>query len=202
MRCTLTRRHRAGAPDPGADGHRGARLAALASLSGLLIADLYRDTAKGVREAKAADLVTFFLAVPALALGLWGVRSGSAIGRMLTIGTLAYLAYSYAIYAFSVVINPMTPVHIAVLGLSTWGALLMAADLRDATFAGVEGVAMPRRTTGGFLLVVAGLFLVFWSAQIAGAITSGTLPPSISDLHLPTTPVYALDLAFALRCWR
>ncbi|MCY7417403.1 MAG: hypothetical protein LH650_02705 [Chloroflexi bacterium] len=173
-------------------------LATLASMSGLLIADLYRDTAEGVRQAKAADLVTLFLAVPALALGLWTARSGSAIGRMLTIGTLAYLAYSYAIYAYSVIINPMTPVHIAVLGLSTWAALLMASDLRHATYAGVEGVALPRRTTGGFLLVVAGLFLVFWSAQIAGAITSGTLPASNSCLNLPTTPVYALDLAFAL----
>jgi|GEM_PF-996388 len=173
-------------------------LATLASVSGLVVADLYRDTAEYVRQAKAADLVTLFLAVPALSVGLWKIRTGSDIARVLTIGTLAYLAYSYAIYAFSVVINPMTPVHIAILGLATWAALLMVASLQDETLATVEGVSLPRRTSGGFLVIVALLFMVFWSAQIAGVITSGTLLASISDLDLPTNPVYALDLAFAL----
>lgn len=39
---------------------------------------------------------------------------------------------------------------------------------------------------------------MLWLGQIAGAITSGRLPTAISDLDLPTSVVYALDLAFAL----
>jgi len=116
----------------------------------------------------------------------------------LTIGALGYLAYSYAIFAFSVVIDPMTPAHIAILGLAAWAVLLMAFRMKDATLDGLQDVQLPRRTTSGFLLVVAALFLLFWLGQIAGAIASGALPPSISDLRLPTSPVYALDLAFAL----
>jgi hypothetical protein len=45
---------------------------------------------------------------------------------------------------------------------------------------------------------VAVLFALLWLSQIAGAITSGQLPTSVSDLNLPTSAVYVLDLAFAL----
>jgi len=80
-----------------------------------VVSGLYRDTAEGVRQARATDFVTLLVAVPALALGLWRARRGSAGGRMVAIAALGYLAYSYAIFAFSVVINPLTPVHIAIL---------------------------------------------------------------------------------------
>ncbi len=116
-------RHRSRVRVAPADGHTRSGRTALCAVPA------------GVRQAKAADLVTLFLAVPALALGLWKIRTGSDIARVLTIGTLAYLAYSYAIYAFSVVINPMTPVHIAILGLAIWAALLMVASLRDEPLA-------------------------------------------------------------------
>ena len=39
---------------------------------------------------------------------------------------------------------------------------------------------------------------MLWLSQIAGAITSGRLPAAVSDLGLPTSPVYSLDLAFAV----
>jgi hypothetical protein len=159
-------------------------LAAVAAAAGLLVSGLYRDTAEGVRQARAADLVTLLVAVPALALGLWRARQGSAGGRLVAIAALGYLAYSYAIFAFSVVINPLTPVHIAILD--------------DATVDRASMFRLPRRTTGGFLILVAVLFALLWLSQIAGAITSGQLPTSVSDLNLPTSAVYVLDLAFAL----
>ena len=173
-------------------------LAGVAAATGLLVSGLYRDTAEMVREARAADLVTLAVAVPVLGLGLWRTRSGSARARLVVIGALGYLSYSYAIFAFSVVINPMTPVHIAILGLATWSFVLGIFALDQATVDRVSEIRLPRRTAGGFLIVVVVLFALLWLGQIAGAITSGELPASISDLNLPTNAVYALDLAFAL----
>lgn len=170
----------------------------VAASVGLVVAGLYRDNAEMVRQARAADLVTLFVVAPLLGLGLWRAWSGSSAGRLVAMGALGYLAYSYAIYAFSVVVNPMTPVHIAILGLSTWSIGLSASALDGAAIARESHLRLPRRTTGGFLLLVAALFAMLWLGQIAGAVTSGTLPPAIGDLGVPTTPVYALDLAFAL----
>ncbi len=173
-------------------------LATVASVAGVLASGLYRDVEEGIRQARATDVVTLILAVPALGLGLWRARTGSAAGRAVVVGALGYLAYSYAIYAFSVVINPMTPAHIAILGLATWSLMLMAFRIDDVTLHGAQRARLPRRITAGFLLIVAGLFALLWSGTIAGAISSGTLPAGVSDLGLPTSPVYALDIAFAL----
>ncbi len=173
-------------------------LAGVAAATGLLVSGLYRDTAEMVREARAADLVTLVVAVPALGLGLWRARSGSARARLIAIGVLGYLSYSYAIFAFSVVINPLTPVHIAILGLAGWSFVLTIFGLNQPTLDRASRIRMPRRTAGSFVIVVAVLFALLWLGQIAGAISSGKLPASISDLNLPTNAVYALDLAFAL----
>ena len=173
-------------------------LAAAAAAAGFLASGLYRDTDEGIRQARATDLVTLIFAVPALGLGLWRARAGSAGGRLVAVAALGYLAYSYAIYAFSVVINPMTPVHIAILGIATWSLVLTLFGLDNATVDLASRFRLSRRTTGGFLIAVAGLFAMVWLSQIAGAITSGRLPSAVSDLGLPTSPVYALDLAFAI----
>lgn len=173
-------------------------LAGVAGATGVLVSGLYQDTAEMVREARAADLVTLAVAVPALGLGLWRAHSGSARARLIAIGALGYLSYSYAIYAFSVVINPLTPVHIAILGLAAWSFVLAIFAFDQATLDRASRIRLPRRTAGGFLFVVVVLFALLWLGQIAGAITSGQLPASVADLNLPTNPVYALDLAFAL----
>ncbi len=173
-------------------------LAAVAAAAGLLVSGLYRDTAEMVREARAADLVTLAVAVPVLGLSLWRARSGSAGARLVALGALGYMSYSYAIFAFSVVINPLTPVHIGILGLATWSFVLAGFRLDQATVDRASRMRLSRRVAGAFLMVVVVLFALLWLGQIAGAITSGELPASISDLNLPTNAVYALDLAFAL----
>jgi hypothetical protein len=173
-------------------------LAAVAAAAGLLVSGLYRDTDEGIRQARATDLVTLFVAIPALVIGLWRVRSGSVGGRLVATAALAYLAYSYAIYAFSVVIGPLTPVHIAILGLAAWSLVLILFGLDRATVDLASRFRLPRRTTGGFLIAVASLFALLWLSQITSAIASGRLPAAVSDLGLPTSPVYALDLAFAV----
>jgi hypothetical protein len=172
-------------------------LAAVASAAGLFTADLYRDNAAMVAQARGTDLATLFAAVPAAALGLWLAHTGSMRGRVVAIGAVGYLVYSYAIYCFQVVISPATPLHIAILGLASWSLILGGVRLADAD---LDAVArhLPRRVSAVFLALIVVLFAALWLGQIADAITSGVLPAAVSDLDLPTSAVYTLDLAFAL----
>jgi hypothetical protein len=174
----------------------GATVLAAAAAAAGLGTDVYRDVPAMVDQARAADLATLLLAVPALAIGLWQAGRGSARARLVVAGSLAYLVYTYAIFAFQVVISPVTPAHIVILGLAAWALLLGASALvRETT--GV-GDGLPRRTTAGFLALVSVLFAGLWLGQIGSAIASGSLPAAVSELGLPTTAVYTLDLAFAL----
>jgi hypothetical protein len=38
-------------------------------------------------------------------------------GRLVTLAALVYLLYTYAVFAFDSVLNPATPLYIAVVGL-------------------------------------------------------------------------------------
>lgn len=96
-------------------------LATIAAVAGLVLAGLYRDNAAMIRQAQSSDLATLVVAAPLLAISLWRARAGSDAGRFVALGALGFVAYTYAIFAFSVVINPATPVHIAIVGLATSG---------------------------------------------------------------------------------
>ena len=173
-------------------------LTVVATTGGLAVGGLYRDNAAMVRQAQASDLATLAVAVPVLAAGLWSARAGSAAGRLVALGALGFVAYTNAIFAFSVVIGPATPVHIAIVGPAVWSLVLMAASIEGSPPYPALAARLPRRATAAFLLVVVVLFALTWLGLISGAIASGQLPPAVADLGLPANPVYTLDLAFAL----
>lgn len=82
-----------------------AGLATISAAAGLVVPGLYRDSEPWIRQARAADLVTFFAVVPVLAFGLWRAGRGSTVGRILAYSALGYLIYNYAIFGFAVAIN-------------------------------------------------------------------------------------------------
>jgi hypothetical protein len=171
-------------------------LAAGAALAGLAVPRLYLDAPNWVQQARGTDLATLFLAVPVLVLGLRTAARGSTFGRLVVVSGLLYLVYNYAIFAFSVAMNPLTTVHIAIFGLSLWSLVLAG----HATVAATEGVTerLNRRTSGALLVGVAAMFGLLWLGQIATTSTTGVLPPDLIKAGISTNPVYALDLAFFL----
>lgn len=173
-------------------------LAAVAAGAGLLIPGLYRDAPYWVQQARGTDLATLLVAVPVLAIGLRAARRGSDVGQLAVFAGLLYVVYNYGIFVFSVVMNPLTAVHITIVGLALWSLVLTtrSGGLTDAGAAVAE--RLNRRVSGILLVAVAGLFGLLWIGQIATATTTGTLAPDLVRAGLSTNPVYALDLAFFL----
>ncbi|MEO5966179.1 MAG: hypothetical protein ABIR11_11990 [Candidatus Limnocylindrales bacterium] len=171
-------------------------LAAAAALAGLAISGLYVDAPNWVQQARGTDLATLFLSVPVLAVGLWTAGRGSQAGQLAVVAGLLYLVYNYAIFAFSVAMNPLTTLHIAIFGLALWSLVLGGRDLVDGS-AGVTE-RLPRRVSGGFLVGVAGLFGLLWLSQIAATSITGVLPPDLAKAGISSNPVYPLDLGVFL----
>jgi hypothetical protein len=171
-------------------------LAAVAALAGLAVTGLYVDSPNWVQQAQGTDLATLFLAVPVLVVGLWTAARGSPAGRLAVVAGLLYLVYNYAIFAFSVALNPLTAVHIAIFGLSLWSLLLAGRSAVE----GAESVTdrLNRRAAGGLLIGVATMFGLLWLGQIATVATTGVLPSDLVKADISSNPVYALDLAFFL----
>ena len=171
-------------------------LAAGAAIAGLAIRGLYVDAPNWVQQAQGTDLATLFLAVPVLTVGLWTASHGSAAGRLAVVAGLLYLVYNYAIFAFSVAMNPLTALHIAIFGLALWSLLLTGRSAVE----GAESVTgrLNRRAAGALLIGVGALFGLLWLGQIAATSMSGILPPDLLKAGISSNPVYALDLAFFL----
>jgi len=171
-------------------------LAAAAALAGLTVGGLYVDATNWVQQAQGTDLATLFLAVPVLTVGLWTASRGSSAGRLAVVAGLLYLVYNYAIFAFSVAMNPLTAVHIAIFGLSLWSLVLGGRSAVEGTDSVTE--RLNRRTAAGLLIGVGAMFGLLWLGQIATVAATGVLPPDLIKADISTNPVYALDLSFFL----
>ena len=123
---------------------------------------------------------------------------GSLRAYLLWLGVVLFTVYNYVIYAFSVPFGPLFPLWVAVLGLCTYALIggVVSAD-HDAIRAGYTA-SRPARVVAWVLIVAAGLFAVLWLSGDVPALLSGTTPPSVAAMGVPTNPVHVLDLAFFL----
>lgn len=180
-------------------GFAGA-LAAVASLVGF-IPGVYRDSHALVVQSHGQDVATLVVVLPVLLVGLIASARGSVRGRVVVLGALGYLLYTYAVYAFIGLLAPATILHIAIVGLAAWALVATIAtrdELPEVAVAAAIGGGLRRRTSAAYLLVIAGLFAFAWRGQILGTALSGVRPQQLVDAGWPTSPMFTLDLAFVL----
>src|ERR1700686_2948850 len=147
--------------------------AALASLAGF-IPGAYRDPKVVIAQSHGFD-VGNVIAVFVLGLGLtWSAR-GSVRGRLVAVGALGYLLYSFVTYAFLIVLNVATVLYIAVLGFGFWSFITGFATVDDKETDELASGHLYRRLTAAFMLVIASLFALTWLREIAGSVVPGGL---------------------------
>jgi hypothetical protein len=156
---------------------------------------LYRyDTVFAAAGNAAVDTVVAALGVPLLITAWVSYRSGSHRGSLLLAGTLGYLLYVYATYAFGVAFNPLYLAYVTLLSASLFGfiAALNAVD-RGALAAVAADPDVPHRTLSRFLLTSAAVTAGVWLQPVVTALLRNTAP-DVLDVY--TTPVtFSLDLA-------
>lgn len=173
-------------------------LLAIAAGCGIFINGLYRDTSNLVAQAIGQDAITLMIALPALVIGAFFTSRGSQRTRLIWLGVLVYVVYTYASYAFGIRFNPLFLVYIALLGFSTYaliGGLVtthwidIKAGFRERT---------PVRAVSIFLLVIAGLFYLMWLSEAVPASLTGIPPQSVKEDGTPTNVIHVLDMAWLL----
>jgi hypothetical protein len=173
----------------------GAVLAGCASAVGVFAPTVYRDVTFWAQQARGTDIATLFLGVPILLAGVLTAHRGSVAGRAAATAGLLYLVYNYAIFAFSVALNPLLTLYIGIFGLAVWSlALQLASGVRPDD----RALGLPRRTTASVLIGVALVFALLWLGQIVAATLTGVVPADLERAELPTNPIYALDLGLFL----
>jgi hypothetical protein len=179
----------------------GDRLALLAAISAIaaslagFIPGVYRDVPAVIVQSHGYDVGNLLVA-GALCMALVATARGSVRRRLMAVGALGCLLYSFVTYAFELVVNPVTALYIAVLGLGAWAFVFGFAAFDEAIAEG-ELMGLRRRTTAGYLAMLAALFAVTWLRQLVGAAIGG-VPADLADINWPMNPIWVLDLALVL----
>jgi hypothetical protein len=167
-------------------------LAMAASATGVFVPDVYRDPAAIVPAMRGQDLVTLLLAPALIAASGLAVR-GSHRARLVEIGLLGYLVYTYAGAAFGYRFNRLILVYIAAFSTSAF-ALVHAVRQVHVPDLSPSHRTPPRRAVAVFLLVIAGALTAIELREIGGFLATGVVPESVRRAGDATFFPYVLDL--------
>lgn len=173
-------------------------LLAIAAGCGVFISDVYRDTPSLVAQAIGQDAVTLMIALPALIICAFLTSRGSQRARLIWLGVLVYIVYTYASYAFGIRFNPLFLIYTALLGCSSYALI---GGLVTTDWAGIKAgftERTPVRAVSIFLIAIAGLFYLIWLSEAVPASLTGTPPQSVNDDGTPTNVIHVLDMAWLL----
>ena len=170
----------------------------IAAGGGLFIGGLYRDAPYFAVQAMGQDLISLAVVLPALILAAFLASHGSSRARLIWLGGLVYLVYSYVIAAFDVKFNPLFLVYVALLGCSLYALIggLVTLDMAGIKASFVERT--PSRAVSIYLAVLAILFYFLWLNETIPALIAGKIPQSLQDNGTPTNAVHVLDMAWIL----
>jgi hypothetical protein len=173
-------------------------LVTVAAGSGVFVPGLYRDAPFFAIQAVAQDFVTLFVVLPTLVVSAWLAARRSDRGRLVWLGVLVYLVYSYVIDAFVVHFNPLFLVYVPLLGCALYALIggLLTTDM-DGIRARVVG-RVPVKSVSAFLALLAVTFYAVWLSEAIAATVAGTVPPSVQQNGTATNAVQVLDMAWVL----
>ena len=174
-------------------------IATIASGMGLLVAGLYRDPSAWALQGKAQDATDLMVVVPVLVISALLARHGSWRARLVWLGTLTYLVYAFAIYAFSIQHNALFLFYVAVLGCSLWALI---GGMVKTNWQTMQSQGSASRSAmmvvSFFLILLAVLFALLWLADEIPALLRGEIPASIQGMGVPTNPIHVLDFTMLL----
>jgi hypothetical protein len=179
-------------------------LLVIATVYGIFVPETYAaDTPYFAAQGIAQDVITLFVTVPVMVIAFMFALRGSMRARLVWLGMLGYILYSYVMYAFSVRFNNLFLVYVAVLGLAIYSFVGTIATtdkeaVKDLVSTNQVDAGKFKRRTAIILFVIAALFYMLWLSELIPALFGGYTPQSVIDNGLPTNAVHVLDMAWLL----
>ncbi len=169
-----------------------AGLMIVASIAGLAIDGLFKETEWAREALRGGDLVTLTLVVPLLIVALILARRGSQRAHVVWMGTIAYAVYNYAYYVFGSRFNDIFLLHIALFSLSVFTLACALPNMDAAWIADRLRTRRSARWVGVFLATVGLLQGLLWVFVVVRNAFTGEVIQDIpvAGQHL----VFALDL--------
>lgn len=118
--------------------------------------------------------------------------------RLVWLGGLIYLVYTYVIAAFDHSFNSLFLVYVALLGCSLYALIGGLATMDIARIKAGFAKTTPVKAVNIYLAVLTVLFYILWLNEIIPALAAGEIPQSIQSNGTPTNAVHVLDMVWIL----
>lgn len=122
-----------------------------------------------VAEGVGWDIITLFLAVPALLLALPSLARGSLRGSLFVLGLLGYFFYQYLMYAVTWAFGPLFLLFVAIYALSLVAIVLIVGTIPVSQLPKRFSERFPRRGMAALCFMLAGLLLFMWLGRLIPA---------------------------------
>lgn len=169
-----------------------------ASLAGLLVRGLYRDTALLVPQLRGNDLANLVLAVPLLVISIALALRGSRRATLVWAGALAHLLYTYATVVAGCQWNQFFLLYIASFSLALFAFIALLGAMKPRALRRRFSKATPVRAVSIVIAVGVLVFLYYGLSENIRVILAGRIPESIEERGLSSSMVHMLDLSVVL----
>lgn len=157
-----------------------------------------RENAYWAAQGRGQDWVDLAVVAPLLAMAAVSTLRGSRVFALLLAGTLAYVGYSFVLYAFFMHFGPLFLLYAAGFGLSFYALGEIVFALRSGDVRDWFAPDAPVRVAGSAALVLGVMFYALWLLEIVPSLAGGMMLKSAVDNGLITNPIEILDLGIVL----
>jgi len=157
----------------------------------------YHETLSSQAQVMGQDLINLLLGVPALALSLYYSKKGSIKSRIILIGVLAYLAYTFLSYGVLFKLNPGFIIYSADFAVSLYATLLAIAGLEIDRLK-INTTEKTRRNAQYSMILVILIIIFLWSPDLAAYYLQGEIPAAITQDGFHTLIIPFQDLSIIL----
>lgn len=172
-----------------------ALLAAVASVGGIVVDDLYRDNQLVASTFYGNDLVTLLVAVPVLIGSLILSARNSLRAQSIWFGMLVYMAYNFAFYLFGAAFNRLFLVYVVLFAASIYTILILLSVLDIDAMAEHFQAGNITKWIGGYMLLVGVILGGIHTSLALDYVFTGQIPELLAMLDHPTSLISALDLS-------
>jgi len=159
---------------------------------------VYRHMSADVApQGIAQDVITLFVAIPALLIAFVFANRGSLRARYLLSGILGYFLVTYLFYLVMGMYNVLFLAYVVLLGSSFFAFALCLMSFETDTLPEKFSDAVPVKTAGGFLIFNTVSIALLWLGVVVPPLLDGSVIPLQTE-HYTTLIVQGLDLALLL----
>jgi hypothetical protein len=145
----------------------------------------------------AQDVITLFVAIPALLIAFVFANRGSLRARYLLTGILGYFLVTYLFYLVMAMYNVLFLAYVMLLGTSFFAFSLSLMSFKTAALPNRFSAEVPVKLAGGFLIFNTVSIMFLWLGVVVPPLLDGSVIP-LQVEHYTTLIVQGLDMALLL----